>query len=292
MNVKSGGYPVGGSKKFIDLIEKRYRDLNGKLYANMPVKKIIINNNTATGVITSDNLEHAARLVISASDLQHTLKDLLNQPALTSKQIEKTAHFSVFPSLLQISLGLKRQFPGVPYKIQMPLIEKITLGDSLVLEDMMVRICSFDQTLAPPGCTSIAVHFRTPDYEFWTDLRKNNRKEYQLLKKKIADAVIDTLDKRFGNVRETVEEIDVATPATYIRYTNIYKGSYQGWAPVPGLIGKTLPKQIKQLKNFYFSGQWVWPAGGLPGVIRIGRQTAQIICRRDGKKFTVSGSKV
>jgi phytoene dehydrogenase-like protein len=47
-------------------------------------------------------------------------------------------------------------------------------------------------------------------------------------------------------------------------------------------IDKTLPG----LKNFYMIGQWVEPGGGLPPAIMSGRNVAQIICKKDRKKFT------
>jgi phytoene dehydrogenase-like protein len=49
-------------------------------------------------------------------------------------------------------------------------------------------------------------------------------------------------------------------------------------------ISKTLPG----LDNFYMVGQWVNPGGGLPSGVMTGRHVAQILCRRDGKKFKAS----
>jgi phytoene dehydrogenase-like protein len=43
------------------------------------------------------------------------------------------------------------------------------------------------------------------------------------------------------------------------------------------------------LDNFYTAGHWVQPGGGLPTVMKSGRDVAQIICKKDNKKFTTSG---
>jgi len=40
-----------------------------------------------------------------------------------------------------------------------------------------------------------------------------------------------------------------------------------------------------RLKKFFIGGQWVWPAGGIPGVARVSRHIAQIICKEDGREF-------
>lgn len=293
MNIRSGGYPIGGSAKFNDVLVKRFLSLGGQIKNNAEVVQIILSKGRAVGVRTSDGNLYSADKVISAMDLQYTINNLLPPSISFPKKSYNFDTFAVFPSLIQVSFGCKREFEGISHKIQMALLNKLriehTSSTTEELEDMMVRICNFDKTLAPTGCTSVVVQFRTWHYQQWVDLRKNDREQYNTLKRRIAEAVIDTLEKRFGNFRDTIELYDVATPATYIRYTNIFKGSYQGWAPVPSLIGKTHPKQIKSVKNLYFAGQWVWSAGGLPGVIRIGRQTAQIICQNDNKNFRVIG---
>ncbi len=49
-------------------------------------------------------------------------------------------------------------------------------------------------------------------------------------------------------------------------------------------IKKKPKKEIKGLRNFYMCGQWA-DNGGLPSVLISGRDVAQIICKRDGKRF-------
>lgn len=293
MNIRSGGYPIGGSEKFNDVLVNRYLALGGQIKNNAEVEQIVMDKNRAIGVKTSVGNFYFAEKVVSAMDLQYAIKKLLPPSICCPNKSFNFDNYSVFPSLIQVSFGCKREFEGVSHKFQMPLINKLRIehlsSTPEELEDMMVRICSFDKTLAPEGCTSVVAQFRTLHYQQWVDLRENHREQYDSLKIRIADEVAATLEERFGNFCDSIELYDVATPATYIRYTNIYKGSYQGWAPVPSLIGKTHPKQIKSVKNLYFAGQWVWSAGGLPGVIRIGRQVAQIICKHDRKKFRSIG---
>ena len=46
-----------------------------------------------------------------------------------------------------------------------------------------------------------------------------------------AQKVIDLLESKTGGIKDHIEEIDVATPATFHRYTHNWKGSVQGWLP-------------------------------------------------------------
>ena len=90
--------------------------------------------------------------------------------------------------------------------------------------------------------------------------------------------MIDYLDKKLGGVRESIEEMDVSTPATYHRYTGNWKGSAQGWFPPKNLmasspVGATLPG----LKNFYYTSHWSIPGGGVPSALKSAHDLAQII---------------
>ena len=85
------------------------------------------------------------------------------------------------------------------------------------------------------------------------------------------------MDKKYGNIKANIEVADVSTPATVIRYTNNWKGSFEGWLLTPELAFKRMRKTLPGLKNFYMVGQWVEPGGGLPTSLLSGRNVAQII---------------
>ena len=93
------------------------------------------------------------------------------------------------------------------------------------------------------------------------------------------------MEKKFGNIRSKVEVIDVSTPATVIRYTNNWKGSFEGWILSPKTGFRSMKKVLPGLRNFYMIGQWVEPGGGLPSAIMTGRNVTQLICKKDKKRF-------
>ena len=125
----------------------------------------------------------------------------------------------------------------------------------------------------------------TDNYQYWNDLRKNNKQEYNQEKDRISKEVIEILNQRLGNIKNNIDVIDVATPATFKRYTNNWKGSTQGWEWTPGLIPEFIKKELPGLKNFYLIGQWVEPGGGVPTVAMSGRNVIQIISKQDKKPF-------
>jgi phytoene dehydrogenase-like protein len=190
----------------------------------------------------------------------------------------------VFDSALLISLGVAADFKNAPYLLRFPLDEELQLEDGELLNRMETHIYNYDRTLAPEGKSVIVVTINTKNADYWIDLRKNNYQEYLKLKKVIADKVITILDKKLGNVKANLEITDVATPATFYRYTGNWKGSIQGWMPEK-LFGVPIKNTLPGLKNFYMTGQWLEPGGGVPIALSTSRNLAQILCKKDKKNF-------
>ena len=97
--------------------------------------------------------------------------------------------------------------------------------------------------------------------------------------------VIGILDRRFPGLAEHLEQSDIATPATFVRYTANWQGSYEGWLPTPRIIGRRIPCTLPGLEGFYMAGHWVVVGGGLPSAALSGRYVAQMICAQNGKVF-------
>jgi len=192
----------------------------------------------------------------------------------------------VFPSLVFVSLGVARKFDSEPHDLVFSLKKPVVVDDSISYENLPVRIFNFDPTLAPAGKTPITVMLGTYNHEFWVKLKEDYEEKYIQEKERIAAEVIEALEERFGNIKSNIEVLDVSTPAFIIRYTNNWKGSFEGWQPGPGTLLLRMDKSLPGLKNFYMIGQWVEPGGGLPPAIMSGRNVTQIICKKDRKKFT------
>jgi len=192
-----------------------------------------------------------------------------------------------WPSMVLISLGISRTFENEPTSIGIHTKKAFVVDKKSKLYEIPFTIYNFDFTLAPKGKTCIRVMLKTDNYQYWNELRKNNIEDYNQEKDRISKEVIKILDKRFGNIIDNVDVVDVATPATFQRYTNNWMGSTQGWNWLPSMIPEFIKKELSGLKNFYLIGQWVVPGGGVSSVFITGRDVTQVICKKDRKKFQV-----
>jgi phytoene dehydrogenase-like protein len=278
------GYPIGGSLELAKSIEKRYLSLRGKINYNSKVVKIITENNIATGIKLENGNTHAADIIISAADGHYTIFEMLEGKYVNQEISDMYNNMELFPSIIQISLGIVDSLKDYPCHLIFPLDSPIVIDDKNNLGILGIKIFNYDPTLAPKGKVTVTTFFEA-DYEYWVRLREENKEKYNAEKERIAKEVISAIDKKIPGISSKVDVYDIATPATYIRYTNIWKGSYEGWIPKAKALMARIKYTLPGLDNFYMVGQWVQPGGGIPSGAITGRNVTQIICKKDNKKF-------
>ncbi len=284
---KSAGYPLGGSARFAQRIADRYVSLGGKIHYGKEIKRIITEDNMAKGILLEEGPVYSD-ITISSADWHFTVFKALEGKYVNDRIRELAAlrKLDVYPSIFLISLGVGRDFKEHPHFFRFPMNHEYRSPDGTVYNRIEVHIYHYDSFLAPEGKTVIAMSFYTRQGDFWIDLRNRDKEEYNRCKGEFAKTMIDILDEKIGGVKEYIEETDVATPATYHRYTGNWKGSAQGWFPSKNLAASTpVSTELPGLKNFYYTSHWSIPGGGLPMVIKSAHDLAQNLCLKHKIKF-------
>jgi len=287
MHNKTAGYPIGGSMRFAAKIAAHYHHLGGRIYYNRKVTRILTKNDTAIGIETQEGERYYADYVISAADGYDTLFNMLEEKYLTPRWKKQFEQHPTFPSLVFVALGVDRTFEELPHSYLFPIHEALEIDPQTTVNDLMLRVHKFDPTLAPSGKTVLSFMLETSNYEYWTDLHKNDKATYESEKVRIATQIIEQLEQKFGNFKDKVEMVDIATPATFVQYTNNWHGSFEGWLLTPETGFRNMQHTLPKLRNFYMCGHWVAVGGGLPTVMLSGREVAQMICQEDHKPFEV-----
>jgi phytoene dehydrogenase-like protein len=288
LHLKMAGYPIGGLQQVVDAIEQRYRDLGGEIHFRSRVAKILVEDRRAVGVRLEDGTEHRADVVISAADGRTTIFDMLEGKYVNDKIRGYCDNPVLFPPLCFISLGVGRVFEKSPSSIGGTVFlfdEPVTIAGK-GWDRLAVHIYDFDPTVAPEGKTLLRLWLPT-DFDYWKNLREQDRDRYKAEKKRVADQVIARLDRRYSGLAHQVEMVDVATPATFERYTGNWRGSYMGWLFTPEMMMTQMDKTLPELDIFYMIGQWVL-ASSLPFAATSGRHVTQIICHRDDRPFVTT----
>jgi phytoene dehydrogenase-like protein len=249
------------------------------------VETILVQQGAATGVRLSDGEPIAADWVISAADGHATIYEMLAGRYVGKTTERAYATLRPFPSYVQVSLGVARDLSDRAGHLLRVLDTPLTLDPETRLHDVQLRLFHFDPTFAPPGKTAVTCFLPTRNVAFWTDLQRQDQALYQAEKQRVAEAVIAILDRMVPGIRAAIEEIDVATPATVMRYTGNWQGSMEGWLLAPGWGARPLPKTLPGLRRFMMVGHWVSPGGGLPSGVMTARAAVQALCKQDRVPF-------
>jgi phytoene dehydrogenase-like protein len=285
MSKGNAGYPIGGSLALISLIEDQYKKLGGSLRFDAKVERVIVENGHAIGVILEGGESLMSDVVVSAADGHATIFHFL-QGRFLSEKIEKVFEtYKPFPSYIQVSWGIDCDFGDKPGFVAICLDRPILIDPKTNADTLSFRIFNFDPTFAPQGKTAVVCFIPTYNHEYWTSLREASKSRYAAEKERVAGMVLETFEEKFTAAKGKIEVVDVATPATVIRYTGNWRGSMEGWLYTPSTGIKQLPLTLPNLRSFYMIGQWVSPGGGLPSGLMTARNAAKMICRENHVKF-------
>lgn len=290
----------GGSGRFASAIARRFESLGGVVTYGAAVEEILVEscpeqnrgNDRAVGMRLAipagtppGSSEHRADVVISAIDGYDALFKLLGGRYVDQTTHDRYDNWPIIRPLVLVSFGVARQFPGERIENVIALQRPILIGSHQV-DLLWFRVFDYDPTLAPPGKTVVQAYFAA-DYDYWNDLQKD-RPRYAAEKERVAVEVLDRLEFHLPGIAAHVEMTDVATPFTFWRYTRNRRGAFMGWLGTPQVMKTRIRKTLPGLDNFYMTGQWVEPGGGVSQALTSGRKVVQLICHRDKKPFVTS----
>lgn len=268
----------GGSMAVTNALVAKFAALGGELRCSASVNEIMVENGRAVGVRLADGSEHRADAVIAASDLNGTLYGMLGGQHVPQRLERMFATWPMFPSIMLLSYGVRgegKSLPPVSLYINAEPVEIDPVYHHAI--GMLVRDFGHDASFAPEGCKVVQVTIGA-DYDYWTGLRNSAPVRYKKEKSVVAERVLKSIEHLYPGMSERVEVTDVATPATFYRYTRNYKGSFEGWMFDLESVFNPIERKLPTLEGLYLAGQWVEPGGGIPQALVSGHRAVSRLC--------------
>ena len=282
-NQKNAGYLIGGSRPMTQRMTEKFTGLGGRLTHRKRVTKIIVKDSEAKGVILSDGTEIAADYVISAADGYATIFEMLEGKFVSRKITNAYKNWELFTPIVQVSFGIDDKIiTDAPSEIW--LDKERMIGRTKTVNGYSFMNYCFDHTMAPEGNSVIVMRFDSP-WDIWKDLEGEEYKEEKARIEKDARAI---LEKHYPGISGKIKVIDVATPKTDVKFTGVWKGSYEGFMPSSKNLMDNIEPALPGLKRFYMAGQWLFPGGGLPPAGQSGKWAVQYICKDEKITFKSS----
>ena len=279
------GIMEGGSLRLATRVANTFRRNGGTIHLNSPVSQVVVEGRKAKGILLEGKEELIeADYVVISTDTFETFNKLLpnaKMPRFFSERYSQKKGYALV-SAFQISLAADINMSSYP-RMSDFLVEPFEIAKKTV-KNFAVRNYSFDKTLSSDNRTLLTILLPTNEatYDYLESL---SQEEYQKVKREVGERFLRLTSKHMGIGLDHLSLLDVATPLTYARYTNAYKGAYMSFVTTKhakGLMGKTI---LKGYDNLLLGGQWLMPPGGLPIAIMIGKHAAYNLCYLDGKKF-------
>lgn len=273
---KNGGLPMGGSKGFAETLAAKYKNAGGKVRTNCNVKRIIVENDSATGIELENGEVVNCDYMISACDLHYTLDNLFEKKYEIKRLTEYDENKSGAPiySMYLISCRTKKDLSKINVNRYFNCEEFDVLGKKH--NSIYVKHFGYDQTLIKDGYTVVQVIADTREDEY-DKVAQMDKETYKAFKEELGQKFLNVAQKATGEDYGELELIDVCTPTTFAHWVNGYKGTFMTYMLTNNNKQLILRNDILPLKNFALAGHWLMMPGGIPIAILQGKFAASTI---------------
>ncbi len=274
----NGNIPMGGSLQMSLRMEKRFRELGGKIFYNKSAAKIEVDKKKAQAVLFEDGTRAEGDYYIATVDTAVLFGKLISGKYMPAalKNAYESANIYPATSGFQAAYSVNKSFnPGETVFID---IEPLKVG-ATTFDRMYVKVYGYDKTFVKGDRQVLQTSiFQTDaDYEVWKGMLPD---EYKEAKMKLSDEIVKRIEAAFPEIKGELEYLDSWTPLTYERYCNAYHGSYMSFITTAGAKSIRIKGDIKGIRNLTFAGQWNTSPGGLPIAVTNGKFAIQRICHK------------
>lgn len=269
----NGSLPAGGSPAAAERMRQTCLQKGCRFYTGVPVRRIVVRNGIATGILTADGAFFPADELIAACDPQVTFGKLLPAEWMPEAMKErlKNPDIPAFSSLhAAFSCDRAAIRPFGTRIIPAPYFSSRSGGR------LPVREYSSEPSFAPPGKTILqTLVFQTREESLeWISL-SGDPSLYRARKEAVGEEMRRAIARHFPEASPSLRLLDVWTPATYRGYFGNPCGAYLSFAMTPHTPLSRLPRHTPHVRNLVLATQWLTSPGGLPSAALAGKQAAE-----------------
>lgn len=259
-------YLTGTSMMMNQAIMEAVQKMGGTVRLNCGVKRIILENGKAVGVIDEFGEEYRAKKIISNISPLATYGNLLLPEEIPDAAREYLKPYTVGISAITCFIGLDCTPEEIGFTTSFTLnYESLDANEDfkdayklLPGNDPLVATCyTVDDPSVSPKGTSVITAGTLKYGEPWEKLPPE---QYYEMKYEAGRRIVARLEKMYPGFTEHIEEMEIATPLTHMRYLGHPGGAIYGYEQDLMQSVFFFPTESK-IENLEFASGWVNACG-------------------------------
>jgi all-trans-retinol 13,14-reductase len=275
-------YPIGGTGQIAQTLLQTVADAGGWTRVATHVEEIVVDNNTAKGVVLTTGERILADRVVSAVGVSSTVHSLLPEKYRETKWARSIEDLAPGPSHISLYVGFKgdirRAGAGKAnkwiYQTWSQEQDTWNISDPDHLPNPPILYVSFSSLKDPdydPGpdelhTGEIVTFVKWEDFKQWRANWKQRPEAYETFVTKLRDKLLADFLAHMPELEPMVAYVEISTPASSEHFCRPVAGSIYGIEPTPDRFRNKWLRPRSPITNLLFAGSEV-ATGGLIGAM-------------------------
>ena len=277
----------GGSQALSNALLEEFLSQGGEARFNCGARKILTKGGKVAGVATEHGDRVRTGYVLSNAGTIQTYLDLMDRDQVPEDTWEGFRGTTIGPSAFSIYMGFDCEPEDIGIQEATNFITTTTDMDQAfsrwkTMEPQGVALLSCydvpDPDFSPPGtCQAAFVTLQYGDPWFLVPPH-----QYYDAKYRYAESMMELAEKVFPGIKGHIEEMEIATPMTHLRYLGQLGGAIYGHDQY-AKDSVYFKAGSSPVQGLYFAGAWA-AQGGFQPTLTSGRSSAKAILKSMAKR--------
>lgn len=281
--MNGGYYPEGGAGEIAENVIPLVESKGGKFLINHEASRILVENGRAIGVEVRHKRggkevlkQFHAPTIVSNVGAYNTFARLL-PPQVGAQSASHYKRFLAPGSAVTVYLGLKESAKVLGVKGENHWFyasydhERNSSGEGAINGrpgHCYLSFPSLKNSQASAHTAELLAFVEYKDFETWAERKWQKRgDEYEALKQRIADGLIDLTEKHLPGFKDLIEYVEVSTPLSVEHFTGHPKGAIYGLLSTPERFRNISYGAKTAIPGLYLTGADAFMVGIVPALM-------------------------